>query len=160
MPPACLFSPVNHPPRRDFITHLPYSPGDSAQLGAGGQAYSFWVGGDGKPFQTGVAPDQTANGGVMFGYAFAPANGKMLPQSFYFSGFPLTPPNAPFVSQYYTGFQETKPDPAKTWAQASSLDPKTLPACEVMGAPQSATMLASGKKALSWFDIGRAGRRH
>ena len=90
MPPACLFSPVNHPPRRDFITHLPYSPGDSAQLGAGGQAYSFWVGGDGKPFQTGVAPDQTANGGVMFGYAFAPANGKLLPQSFYFSGFPLT----------------------------------------------------------------------
>ncbi len=160
MPPVCLFSPLNHPPRRDFITHLPYSAGDSAQLGPGAQAYSFWVGADGKPFQTGVKPDQTANGGVMFGYAFAPANGKMMPQSFYFSGFPLNPPNAPFVSQIYQGFQETKPDPARTWDQVSHLDPKTLPACEVMGAPQPVQMMASGKKALSWFDIGKAGRKH
>ena len=38
----------------------------------------------------------------------------MQPQSFYFSGFPLNPPNAPFVSQIYSGFQETKPDPATT----------------------------------------------
>ncbi|HEX6376128.1 MAG TPA: hypothetical protein VFZ91_10455 [Allosphingosinicella sp.] len=160
MPPVCLFSPLNHPPRRDFIAHLPYSPEDSAQLGAGAQAYSFWVGADGKPFQTGVRPDQTANQGVMFGYAFAPVDGKLQPQSFYFSGFPLDPPDAPFVSQNYTGWAPTRPDPAKTWNQVSGLDPKTLPACTVMGGPsQPAAMLASGKRPLSWFDIGRARRQ-
>ena len=156
MPPVCLFSPLNHPPRRDFITHLPYSAGDSAQLGKGAQAYSFWIGQDGKPFQTGVKPDQTNNGGIMFGYAFAPVNGKLQPQSFYFSGFPLTPPDAPFVSQNYEGFAETRPDPAKTWDLVSKLDPKKLPACEVMSAPPSAIGLKTGqKRPMSWFDIGK-----
>ncbi|MBV8687960.1 MAG: hypothetical protein JOZ90_16895 [Alphaproteobacteria bacterium] len=164
MPPVCLFSPLNHPPRRDFITHLPYAPGDSAQLGGGAQAYSFWVGADGKPFQTGVKPDQTANQGILFGYAFAPVNGQMQPQSFYFSGFPLDPPNAPFVSQNYTNWQPTKPDPAKTWAQVSGLDPKQLPACQVMGTPQgeaqaAAALKAGVKRPPSWFDIGEAGKR-
>ncbi|MEO8374467.1 MAG: hypothetical protein ABI471_04525 [Sphingomonas bacterium] len=159
MPPVCLFSPLNHPPRRDFITHLPYSAGDSAQLGKGAQAYSFWIGQDGKPFQTGVKPDQTDNGGIMFGYAFAPVNGKLQPQSFYFSGFPLTPPDAPFVSQNYEGFAETRPDPAKTWNLVSKLDPKKLPACEVMNAPASAIGLKAGqKRPMSWFDIGKRGK--
>lgn len=31
MPPVCLFSPDNHPPKRDFIEHLPYSLGDSSR---------------------------------------------------------------------------------------------------------------------------------
>jgi hypothetical protein len=165
MPPVCLFSPLNHPPRPDFITHLPYAKGDSAQLGGGAQAYSFWVGADGKPFQTGVRPDQTNNQGVMFGYAFAPVNGKLQPQSFYFSGFPLDPPNAPFVSQNYSDWAPTKPDPAKTWNQVSGLDPKTLPACNVMGAPDVQaqalkSVKAGNKRPLSWFDIGKAGLRH
>ena len=43
MPPICLFSDLNHPPRRDFIKHLPYSPGDSQRLGGRVQAYSFWT---------------------------------------------------------------------------------------------------------------------
>jgi hypothetical protein len=96
----------------------------------------------------------------LFGYAFAPVNGKMRPQSFYFSGVPVPPPNAPFVAQVYQGFEETKPDPAKTWSQVSSLDPSKLPACEVMGAAQSKPALtASGRKPLTWFDIGRSGRK-
>lgn len=70
MPPCCLFSPINHPPRRDFIKHLPYAKGDSAQLGYRIQGYSIWVGTAGGPAQTGVSPDQTANGGILFGYAF------------------------------------------------------------------------------------------
>ena len=159
MPPVCLFSPLNHPPRRDFITHLPYAPGDSAQLGGGAQAYSFWVGADGKPYQTGVKPDQTQQGGILFGYAFAPVNGKMQPQSFYFSGVPVPPPDAPFVSQNYSGFAETKPDPAKTWDQVKGLDPSKLPACNLMGGAQANVRLASGRKPLTWFDIGRAGRK-
>ncbi|WNG57888.1 hypothetical protein F0U59_26370 [Archangium gephyra] len=64
MPPVCLFSPRNHPPRRDFVKHLPYSQGDGAQLGGRVQGYSFWVDhATGKPMQTGASPDQTQAGG-------------------------------------------------------------------------------------------------
>jgi hypothetical protein len=58
-------------------------------------------------------------------------------------------------------FQEKRPDASKTWDQVSHLDKSKLPQCEVMGAPQAkAAMLATGKRPLTWFDIGRAGRRH
>jgi hypothetical protein len=157
MPPVCLFSPLNHPPRRDFVTHLPYSPEDSGQLGPAAQAYSFWIGGDGKPYQTGVSPDQTPHG-ILFGYAFAPVNGRLQPQSFYFSGIPPQAgpvPNAPFVSQNYTNWAATRPDPAKTWDLVSKIDPKSIPACTVMGSP-STTALTAPRKYLTWFDIGRA----
>lgn len=70
MPACCSFSPLNHPPRRDFIKHLPYAKSDSAQLDYRIQGYSIWVGTAGGPAQTGVSPDQTANGGILFGYAF------------------------------------------------------------------------------------------
>ncbi len=32
MPPCCRFSNLNHPPRRDFVKHLPWSAERSAQL--------------------------------------------------------------------------------------------------------------------------------
>lgn len=35
----------------------------------------------------------------------------------HYSGYPLLPANAPIVSQNYTGFTATRPDPAKTWDQ-------------------------------------------
>ena len=77
-----------------------------AQIGPGGQGYSFWVSAaDGKPVQTGVSPDRTADQDIMFGYGFAPGDGKIMPQSFYFSGYPLPPANAPFVSQNYVDFK-------------------------------------------------------
>lgn len=164
MPPVCLFSPLNHPPRRDFIKHLPYSAEDSARLGGGAQAYSFWVGPEGRPIQTGVAPDRTSTdrdkGAILFGYAFAPVNGRMQPQSFYFSGIPTDPPKAPFVAQVYLGFEETQPDPAKTWAQVSGLDPATLPKCTVMNGPSAPANGALEAKArpLTWFDIGKKRR--
>ena len=159
MPPVCLFSPLNHPPRPDFIKHLPWSPQDSAQLGGGAQAYSFWIGEDGKPFQTGVKPDQTGNNGIMFGYAFAPVGDTMLPQSFFFSGFPLNPPNAPFVSQNYQNFRVTKPDPQSTWDLVNKLDPAKLPTCQLMRAPGAAVVDDAQKRPMSWFDIGKPGRR-
>jgi hypothetical protein len=161
MPPVCLFSPLNHPPRRDFIAHLPYATSDSARLGAGAQAYSFWVSAsDGKPIQTGASPDRTADEAILFGYAFAPVNGQLQPQSFYFSGVPSDPPNAPIVSQNYTDWAPTQPDPAKTWNQVSGLDPKKLPACEVMSPPPPTTAAKGGRRrGPSWLDIGRWPKR-
>ena len=70
MPPVCLFSAFNHPPERNFIAHLPYAKSDSDQLHDTVQGYSFWVQAPaGTPFQTGASPDQTDNGGILFGYA-------------------------------------------------------------------------------------------
>ena len=128
MEPVCLFSAVNHPPTRDFIKHLPYSKGDSERLDGRVQGYSFWTspGGDRPPIQVGVSPDRTAEGAVMFGYAFhskwteerSSTGLPMLyrrPHSFYFSGWPKDPPNAPIVSQNFYDFLIAKPDPAKTW---------------------------------------------
>jgi hypothetical protein len=57
MPPVCLLSPLNHPPRTDFISHLPYRPDESARLNNRVQGYSFWVdAASGKPIQVGVSP--------------------------------------------------------------------------------------------------------
>lgn len=159
MPPVCLFSPLNHPPRRDFIKHLPYAASDSARLGQGGQAYSFWVAlSSGQPMQVGASPDQTGTG-ILFGYAFAPVNGQLQPQSFYFSGNAGPPANAPIVSQNYWGWSATRPDPARTWNQVSGLNPATLPACQIMTQPSSAMLAASatqGQRLMpTWSDIGR-----
>ena len=162
MPPVCLFSPLNHPPRPDFIKHLPWSRGDSDRLGGGGQGYSFWIdGATGKVMQTGASPDGTAKGWILFGYAFAPVNGKMQPQSFYFSGFPATPPDAPIVSQNYTDWKPTRPDPAKTWNLVAGLDPAKLPACTVMDGPtneKGAPLKAAGERPPTWFDLGKLRR--
>lgn len=167
MPPVCLFSPMNHPPRRDFIKHLPYSAADSRRLGPGGQAYSFWVSGapgpnSGKVIQVGASPDRTKDQGILFGYGFkADASGQMMPQSFYFSGYPLAPADAPIVSQNYTDFQATKP-PAETWSEVASVDPKTLPACQLFDPPAAATKglkATPGRRAPTWADIGRRTKR-
>jgi len=157
MPPVCLFSSFNHPPRRDFIKHLPYDAGDSARIGPGGQGYSFWVShSDGKVIQTGAAPDRTSDEAILFGYGFKNEGGKVVPQSFYFSGVPAPVPNAPIVSQNYTNFREVRPDPAKTWEQVSGLDPKTLPECQLFEPPQQVTAaLKASKPAPTWGTIGR-----
>jgi hypothetical protein len=157
MPPVCLFSPLNHPPRRDFISHLPYAAGDSQQLGAGAQGYSFWISGQtGAPVQTGASPDQTRHGNILFGYAFAPVNGALQPSSFYFSGYPLPPANAPIVSQNYTNWAPTQPNPAQTWDQVAGLDPSTLPACQLFDPPQNTHLLgATPAQAPTWGHIGR-----
>jgi hypothetical protein len=99
--------------------------------------------------QTGVSPDQTANGGIMFGYAFdvRPTPDRIdktappyrHPQSFFFSGMPQLPkvplPNAPIVSQNYTDFAMIKPAAAVTWAKVTGLDPKALPKCRLYDPP-------------------------
>lgn len=165
MPRICLFSPKNHPPRRDFVSHLPYSAGDSARIGKGGQAYSFWVSAaNGYVVQTGASPDRTKDQAILFGYGFQPdASGKLVPQSFYFSGYPLAPANAPIVSQNYTGFAATQPAP-DLWAEVAGLDPDTLPRCQLFDPPPAATggatlKAAPAPRAPTWGDIGRWPRR-
>lgn len=123
MPPICRFSDKNHPPRRDFIKHLPYSKADSARLDNRVQAYSLEVG----------------DPAILFGYAFnrnyepdsldTALAAYRHPHSFYFSGFPGSPPDAPIVSQNYRGFSATRPDPQKTWAQVASHGTGTPPWC-------------------------------
>ena len=164
MPPVCLFSPLNHPPRRDFISHLPYSAGDSARLGNRVQGYSFWIDGKtGKPIQVGVSPDRTKDGAIMFGYAFMtdPTPDRVdknappyrHPQSFYFSGYPLAPANAPIVSQNYTDFAMIKPDPKETWELVRDLDPKTLPRCQLFNPPSAALGPEAAGRAPTWGDL-------
>ena len=157
MPPVCLFSPHNHPPERDFIKHLPYARADGALLNGLVNGYSFWIGADGKPYQIGVSPDQTANHGVLFGYAFyakptpdrvdKSADAYLHPQSFYFSGVPYSLkvplPNAPIVSQNYTDFAMIRPDPMRTWNTVAHIDPKSLPDCRLFNPPAGARLSAS-----------------
>ncbi|MGE0331153.1 MAG: TVP38/TMEM64 family protein [Ramlibacter sp.] len=115
-PQCCQFSLHNHPPRRDFIKHLPYNAKQSTHLGGSIQAYSREVG----------------KQKILFGYAFHktatpddPANPKAPkyrhPQSFFFSGYPASPPDAPIVSQNYTHFRAERPDPGKTWDQVARM---------------------------------------
>lgn len=174
MPPVCLFSPRNHSPERDFIKHLSYASGDSARLKNKVQGYSFWVRLDGSIMHVGAVPDETAGGGILFGYAFNKrptpdgvdkrAAAYRHPQSFYFSGVPKLPgvplPDAPIVSQNYTDFAIVRPDPAKTWGQVSNLDPSKLPACQLFNPPPSVTAGATNPGGSSaaiptWGSIGR-----
>ena len=176
MPPVCLFSPLNHPPRRDFIKHLPYAVGDSARLDMLAQGYSFWVDADsGKMTQVGVYPDQTTHGGIMFGYAFEAlrrpdaavpdAPPYRHPQSFYFSGAysvknPTSVPAAPIVTQNYTDFAMVRPDPVKTWDQVKDIDWRRLPACQLFNPPTPKAALESAEASgmRTWTDIGRRKR--
>ncbi|MEN3748400.1 hypothetical protein TPR58_14590 [Sphingomonas sp. HF-S3] len=161
MPKLCLFSGMNHPPRRDFVSHLPYSKEDSARIGPGGQGYSFWVNAvNGYVMQVGASPDLTEQGGILFGYGFQTnAKGEVMPQSFYFSGYPFAPANAPYVSQNYVNFASTQPS-QDVWSEVAGIDPTTLPACQLFQPPQEATPgLKAGaapvKRAPTWGDIGR-----
>lgn len=127
MPPCCRFSNVNHPPRRDFIKHLPWDAERSAQLPQI-QAYSI----------TTPGPDGTQ---ILFGYAFqsvwladpdAPEAGEYRhPASFFFSGAPTDPPNAPIVSQNYSNFSARAPDPAQTWDLVGQQCSGDIPWCQL-----------------------------
>lgn len=131
MPPCCLFSPENHPPRRDFVKHLPYSPADSARLD-GIQAYALETPGPGG------AP-------ILFAYAFESAYRAdpdvpgqppyRHPFAFYFSGAVTTPPDAPIVTQNYTNFSARSPDPAETWDLVGKMCTGQLPACQLFDPP-------------------------
>lgn len=125
MPPCCLFSPMNHPPRRDFIKHLPYNAKLSTHLNNSVQAYAKWVG--------------PSTGKILFGYAFnkeASPDGYSTkpyrhPQSFFFSGYPRLPACAPIVSQNYTSFRKQQPDPALTWEQVAQMCPEKPVKCQL-----------------------------
>ncbi|MFL1494585.1 hypothetical protein [Pseudomonas antarctica] len=126
MPACCMFSPMNHPPRQDFIEHLPYSAERSKNLNGSVQAYALDL-------------DSPA-GPILFGYAFnKQQTGKppyRAPQSFFFSG-DVTVANAPSVSQNYTNFRIAKPDPAQTWAQVAAMCPSNPPPCQLFEPPPS-----------------------
>ena len=127
MPPCCLFSRENHPPRRDFVKHLPYSKDDSGRV-KDIQAYSLTTPGPG-------------NEPILFEYAFekayradkkAPEAGSYRhPFAFYFSGSTEDPPNAPIVTQNYTDFSAIKPDPARTWDLVAKMCRGKIPDCEL-----------------------------
>lgn len=124
-PACCQFSLQNHPPRRDFIKHLPYNAAESTHLNGSLQAYSMRVDPEG------------AN--ILFGYAFykepAPDHYDAAtapyrhPQSFYFSGAPTNPPDAPVVSQNYTNFRMERPDSDVIWSQVTRMCPADPPWC-------------------------------
>jgi hypothetical protein len=148
-PQCCQFSLKNHPPRRDFIKHLPYSPVDSARVGGTLQAYSM------------------TPGGILFGYAFykdpqpdssdKKARPYRHPQSFYFAGYPLDPPNAPIVSQNYTNFSMRRPDPAKTWGQVAKMCPAKPQWCCLFSGdcPDAQVSAPQGRPAAEWSTIGK-----
>ncbi|WP_051287746.1 hypothetical protein [Photobacterium halotolerans] len=124
MPECCLFSPQNHPPRRDFIKHLPYSANRSALLNGSVQAYALTLQG----------PEP-----ILFGYAFNKAlspdaaTGEWYrhPQSFYFSGDSQTA-KAPIVSQNYTSFRKQRPQAADTWDKVGQMcTAQPLPKCQL-----------------------------
>lgn len=112
-PSCCQFSLMNHAPRRDFIKHLPYDPARSANLGASVQAYAKFMGGPlfGYAFEKEARPDSYDKSAPAYRH----------PQSFFFSGYPGDPPNAPMVSQNYRNFRMESPDPRKTWEQVAQM---------------------------------------
>ncbi len=125
MPPCCQFSPMNHPPRTDFIKHLDYSAKRSKNLNGSIQAYEWKA--------------MLAQGGPLFGYSFDKEASPDIytsawyrhPQSFFFSGDD-TKANAPIVSQNYTSFRAEKPVPKDTWDQVAKMCPKTnIPKCHL-----------------------------
>ncbi|WP_299495717.1 hypothetical protein [uncultured Shewanella sp.] len=125
MPQCCLFSPLNHPPRQDFIKHLDYSKQRSQQLNGSIQAYVWQA--------------MLDKGGPLFGYAFnrqaSPdfysSSWYRHPQSFFFSG-DTTKANAPIVSQNYTSFRAEKPQATLTWNKVAQMCPKdNIPTCQL-----------------------------
>jgi hypothetical protein len=144
-PQCCRFSPDNHPPRRDFIKHLPYSPVDSSHLGGTIQAYSM------------------TPGGILFGYSFyktpqpdsydQKAAPYRHPQSFYFAGYPVDPPDAPIVSQNYTSFRMQRPNPAETWDQVAKICPAKPGWCCLFAGDCPDAQPASLAKIPNWSTI-------
>ncbi|MEH2240656.1 hypothetical protein [Nostoc sp.] len=122
-PRICLFSPHNHPPRTDFIKHLPYQPKQSTHLNNSLQAYSMFL------------PKDKLE--ILFGYAFyknptpdsfdKTAKPYRHPQSFYFSGNP-NEAKAPLVSQNYTNFRMEQPD-SKIWSKIAKMLPEQPKEC-------------------------------
>lgn len=127
----CLFSPHNHPPEADFIKHLPYNLEESTHVNNSLQAYSIRL-----PVKEGGDPV------ILFGYAFnkkptpdsfdKTAEPFRHPQSFYFSGYPVPPANAPIVSQNYTNFRMEKP-PSEIWSKVAEILPPNPGSCCLFG---------------------------
>ena len=126
-PKICLFSSHNHPPRTDFIKHLPYNAQESKHVGDSLQAYSILV-----------PPAPKEDPTILFGYAFykkptpdsfdKTAEPYRHPQSFYFSGDPGNLANAPLVSQNYTNFRMEQPD-SKIWSEVAEMIPHNPKEC-------------------------------
>jgi hypothetical protein len=145
-PRCCQFSLYNHPPRPDFIKHLPYNVDESSHLGGVLQAYSR------------VVPP-----GILFGYAFEStarpdtydpaAPPYRHPQSFYFSGAPQNPPDAPIVSQNYTGFRMQRPDPRRTWDQVAELCPPKPEWCCLFASDCPTAGLSAEPHVPSWSGL-------
>lgn len=154
-PACCQFSLMNHPPRRDFIKHLPYDAARSEHLGGTIQAYAQYMGGPlfGYAFEKTPTPDSYDPSAPPYRH----------PQSFFFSGDPGSPPDAPIVSQNYSNFRMQKPDPAKTWAQVPEMcTPRPEWCCLFTGdCPENETepSLRAARPGSQWNKLGKPGER-
>src|SRR4051812_37259627 len=102
-PPCCQFSLKNHPPRRNFIKHLPYNAQDSTHLnGTPGLFLRRPAEPAGDPLRLRLLQRGDAR------QRRPEAEPYRHPQSFYFSGYytgdPERSAERPIVSQNYTDF--------------------------------------------------------
>ncbi|MCF4129925.1 hypothetical protein [Methylobacterium sp. SyP6R] len=147
-PQCCQFSLKNHPPRVDFIKHLPYNAAESRHVGDSLQAYSYRVGGKlnilfGYAFDKAATPDAVDTAAAPYRH----------PQSFYFSGVPTDPPNAPIVSQNYTNFRMQRPDPEATWAQVARMCPAQPEWCCLFSTDCPGRKLTQSTRPPQWTDF-------
>jgi hypothetical protein len=104
---------------------------------------------------------------ILFGYAFSTAvqpdsfDKKAAPyrppQSFYFAGYPVDPPNAPIISQNYTSFGMQRRNPADTWDPVARMClAKPGWCCSLVSeCLEAAPAAATAKPATGWTTIKR-----
>ncbi|NEO97058.1 MAG: hypothetical protein F6K56_46000 [Moorea sp. SIO3G5] len=95
----------------------------------------------------------------LFGYAFnknptpdsfdSTAVPYRHPQSFYFSGNPDTPPNAPIVSQNYTSFRMEQPS-SEIWSEVAKMLPPNPPLCCLFEDDCTEKSSSNSSQAASW----------
>ncbi|WP_225892313.1 hypothetical protein [Nostoc sphaeroides] len=145
-PKCCQFSLKNHPPRQDFLKHLPYNKQESAHLNNSLLAYSL-----------------TVYPGILFGYAFdksltpdsfdRTAELYRHPQSFYFSGYPNDPPLAPIVSQNYTNFRMEQPKASESWDQVAEMCSPQPELCCLFADDCSVNSSNNSQASFSWGSL-------
>lgn len=146
MPQCCMFSPKNHPPRRDFIKHLPYSASRSTHLNSSVQAYSTELDSPAGPILFGYAFNKQATFDSITGEKYRH------PQSFFFSGsVPVV--NAPIVSQNYTSFRAQSPDKSSTWRLVPEMCPDKPVDCQLFNPPKAGLKNNKSKISSGWDSL-------
>ncbi|CAA0100207.1 Uncharacterised protein [BD1-7 clade bacterium] len=128
-PKCCLFSPMNHPPRLDFVKHLEYDIRRSQMLGGTVDVYTRLFGKKaesllGYVFEKESRPDSFDERAEPYRH----------PHSMFFTGSTAKPvPDAPIVSINYNNFRMEKPAPSETWDIVGKTCPKKPEWCCLYG---------------------------